>query len=290
MTWKLPRVVRWLAQNKFIDEQGGLKKLDSAERGFFVKLAQDTMEANSMAIQDVASKWLLKAGEGQLALEEGAQLMRLLDGMVTITEAVNKGAFDLGTGLQEIGLDFTTSARMRELYGDDFVMRESDQADIGKFKNSFDELADLFNSGRTSEAVEQLRKLATKMTASNDPTDVIRATRGMVLPARVWDEVMINGLRGAPPPWSLTPRSDLAFACPMFQLLGASPASPWQQHHQAGRGRGDGQAQRDVSGLGDGLSWAGRHSRKSGASTARPPALAAPANTQVLRSLQRTSM
>ena len=75
--------------------------------------------------------------------------MRLLDGMVTITEAVNKGAFDLGTGLQEIGLDFTTSARMRELYGDDFVMRESDQADIGKFKNSFDELADLFNSGRT---------------------------------------------------------------------------------------------------------------------------------------------
>ena len=212
-----------LLKDKFIDEQGGLKKLDSAERGFFVKLAQDTMEANSMAIQDVASKWLLKAGEGQLALEEGAQLMRLLDGMVTITEAVNKGAFDLGTGLQEIGLDFTTSARMRELYGDDFVMRESDQADIGKFKNSFDELADLFNSGRTSEAVEQLRKLATKMTASNDPTDVIRATRGMKsLPARVWDEVMINGLLWSPASM-VTNAMGLtwAFARPMFQLLGA---------------------------------------------------------------------
>ena len=59
-----------LLKDKFIDEQGGLKKLDSAERGFFVKLAQDTMEANSMAIQDVASKWLLKAGEGQLALRK----------------------------------------------------------------------------------------------------------------------------------------------------------------------------------------------------------------------------
>ena len=97
-----------LLKDKFIDEQGGLKKLDSAERGFFVKLAQDTMEANSMAIQDVASKWLLKAGEGQLALEEGAQLMRLLDGMVTITEAVNKGAFDLGTGLQESAWTLST--------------------------------------------------------------------------------------------------------------------------------------------------------------------------------------
>ena len=105
--------------------------------------------------------------------------MRLLDGMTTITEAVNKGAFELGTGLQELGLDFVAQGKMRELYGEDFTMRASDQADIGQFKNSFDELADLFNSGRTSEAVEQLRKLATKMTASNDPFDIIRATRGM---------------------------------------------------------------------------------------------------------------
>ena len=95
-----------LLKSKVIDDQGNLRKLAPSEVGFYVKLAQDTMEANSMAIQDVASKWLLKNSESQLALEEGAQLMRLLDGMTTITEAVNKGAFELGTGLQELGLDF----------------------------------------------------------------------------------------------------------------------------------------------------------------------------------------
>ena len=258
-----------LLRNKVLDDAGNLKKLSPKELGFYTKLSQDVMEASSMAISEQASKWLLKANEGQLALEEGAQLMRLLDGMATTVEAVNKGAFELGTGLQELGLDFVAQGKMRQMYGDDFTFRQADAADIGNFKNSFEEIADLFNSGRTSEAVERLQVIAKKMTASNDPTDIIRATRGMKsLPGRIWDEVMINGLLWSPASM-VTNAMGLtwAFARPSFQLLGAQMGITFSNSQAARQASAEAVAKLTsmYSGLSDGfkLGWQALQQEKS---------------------------
>ena len=215
-----------------IKKDGSLKKTTPNELGFYTKLTGDLITSASAGVQDVAQKWLAKANEGQLALEEAAQLMRLVDGLTTMTSAYNQGALQVGRGLRQMGLNLD-SMRLR----DQFDFQASDVEDIGQFRNSFDEIADLFNGGDIDAAIARMQVIATRIAGARDPMEVFRVTRGMKsLPARIWDEVMINGLMWGPQ----TAVSNMtgiawAFAKPTFQLLAAQTAATFGNSQTARR-------------------------------------------------------
>jgi hypothetical protein len=209
-----------------IKQDGSLKNMSPTELGFYTKLTQDVLTAGSAGIQDVAQKWLMKANEGQVALEEAGQLMRLIDGMTTMAGTYNQGAMELGRGLRQLGLNFD-SFRSQAAFKDQFDVAASDVDDVAQFKNTFQEIADLFNGGDVQAGVERLQVVAQRVAAARDPMEVFKVTRSMKsLPSRLWDEVFITGLLWSPAT-AVTNAVGItwAFAKPAFQLMAAQTAS-----------------------------------------------------------------
>ena len=250
-----------LINQKVLKKDGKLQAMSPREVGFYTKLGKNVMLASADGVKELSATFLAKANEGQLAVSEGLQFMKTLNGLATVTEAVNVGSFELGSGLRRLGVDFMDPDDLRASYRGRMGDLQAEAGDIANSKAKLDSIADMFNEGRTNEALAELRKLASQMSAANDPFEVIRMSRGMKsLPARIWDEVMINGLLWSPASMVTNAMGiTWAFARPTFQLLAAQTAATFTNSSMAKQVAAEATAKLSAmySGLSDGwkLAW-----------------------------------
>lgn len=223
--------------DKFFQDQGWIKatgeiKINKIEQlpelGMAAAVTKTYIEQKAGAIQQMADNFLRKAGEGQLAMTEALQFAAQMN---QLSKFINVAAkIDQKTG-QALRIQRLRKRDAQSLIGDqrlrDVMVADQTISEAEKYMEMLGLIQEKLNNGQKAEAYDYLTRFAKRVQFVDNPMDVARTFRDSYLPARMFDELWINGILSGPQTLVTNATSfTWAVARPMFQLAAATVMEP----------------------------------------------------------------
>ena len=222
--------------DQFFIEQGWLKKsgdikinsIDNLqELGFAAAVTKTYLESRAAGMQLLADNFLKKISEGQLAMTEALQFAGQMQGLSKFINVAAKIDQKTGQALRIQGLRKRDAAMVERMGLKDIAVADETVAEAEKYMTMLDLVREKLNTGRTTEAYDDLITFAKRVQFVDNPMDIARTFRDVHLPAKMFDEMWINGVLSGPQTL-ITNATSFAWAVarPMFQLGAATIMEP----------------------------------------------------------------
>ena len=169
------------------------------ERMQVMAVTEQFWERRGAGLQTMAASYVAQRKEGQEAVSQALELLNQLKGFNRLAQKISAENWGAGSALRQKRIlngnideisfadDFGTGGKVADY---STANAEAMQSRI----DAFDEIAEMFNSGRMQEALERVDKISKQIGLTDDPREIAGIASKWKSTWNTWDEVWINGL------------------------------------------------------------------------------------------------
>lgn len=200
---------------------------DVTQLGIISAVVKTYLESRAGGLQMMADNFMQKINEGSLSMTEALQFagqMKSLSKFIGMAAGIDQ---KVGQALR-IQMLRKKDLTMVEKYAlKDLQIADETVSEAEKYMNILDLVAEKLNQGKQTEAFDDLIAFAKRVQFADNPMDTVRIFRDIHLPAKMFDEMWINGILSGPQTLVTNATSfTWAVARPMFQLAAATVLEP----------------------------------------------------------------
>ena len=169
------------------------------ERMQVMAVTEQFWERRGASLQTMAASYVAQRKEGQEATAQALELLSQLKGFNRLAQKISKENWGAGSALRQKRI---LNGSIDEIsFADDFAtggkVADYASADVEAMQSridAFDEIAEMFNSGRMQEALERVDKISKQIGLLDEPSEIAGIASKWKSTWNTWDEVWINGL------------------------------------------------------------------------------------------------
>ena len=169
------------------------------ERMQVLAVTEQFWERRGAGLQTMAASYVAQRKEGQEAIPQAIELLNQLKSFNRLAQKIAKENWGAGSALRQKRI---LNGNIDEIsFADDFgtggKVADYDSANVEAMQSridAFDEIAEMFNSGRMQEALERVDKISKQIGLLDEPSEMAGIASKWKSSWNSWDEVWINGL------------------------------------------------------------------------------------------------